>query len=252
MNNIIFDNNDELDDYFSNLKKLGSGYEGICYRNGNITCKIYKNFYQKIINGNFNNIEYLLNFKDVYVDNIYFIRGLILCKGKVVGSYTEYASGVSCIKKNLHRCNIDNLVNGLVVLKKNIYDLSKLGICIDDNFLGNTLYDGKVFKLIDTYSYYYFDKELDIDFIYQENMRNVFVELFQNITNKYYENDKFIYSFLRNVDSPYKDYLDDIDLIINPDKTILGIKDTISEYIGIEVDSFAKCRKKLLKKDNTV
>ena len=52
-----------------------------------------------------------------------------------------------------------------------------------------------------------------------------------------------------DTNSIYKDYLEDIDLIVNPDMTILGIKDAVSEYIGIEVDSFAKCRKKLLKKE---
>ena len=77
-------------------------------------------------------------------------------------------------------------------------------------------------------------------------MRKIISELFRNITYKYYELDNFIYSFLQDINSPYKNYLYDIDLLTNPDNTILEIKNTINEYMGYEIESFSNIKILLL------
>ena len=90
--------------------------------------------------------------------------------------------------------------------------------------------------------------DYDIDFVYRKNMRKVIHKLFLNITNYRGIEDNFIYRFLLNNDSIYKDYMKDIDLMINPDDTILGIKVELEEYIGYEINSFSECRKILVKR----
>ena len=75
--------------------------------------------------------------------------------------------------------------------------------------------------------------------------------LFLGITDKFYAKDNFVFDFLWYIDSPYKQYLVDTDMLINPVDTIIGIKNTIEEYVGYEIDAFSNCRKdiaKILKK----
>jgi len=123
---------------------------------------------------------------------------------------------------------------------------------MEDIFLGNILYLDGTFRFIDTGSYYdYIDipgvDRNDVDLVYRKNMRKVINKLFLCITDYRGEEDNFIYRFLLDTDSIYKDYMCDIDLMIDPDNTILGIKREVEEYIGYGMDSFSTCRKELVK-----
>lgn len=252
MNDIIFSSLNEVDIFFDSLKYLGSGSEGSCYKKGNMVYKKYNQLYSNLYSNDVS-IYRLLRYRDIVINNIYFIRKLMYFDNMVVGAVSNYASGISCSKKQLHRCKLDNIINALSILKRDIYELSKLGICIDDNFLGNILYDGDNFKLIDTGGYYYYSdipgigSNYDINFLYENNMRKIILQLFKNITDVGYIDDNFIYGFLWDIDSLYKDYLDDINLMVNPDKTIIGIRNDIGEYVGYEIDNFSQCRKDLLR-----
>lgn len=252
MEDIIFNSERDINGFFGHLKSLGSGSEGIVYKKGNYTYKRYNKLCRDLYSNDIS-IYRLLRYRDIIIDNIYFIRGLMYCNDMVVGSISGYSGGKCCSKLPLSRYKLDKLVNALYILKNNIYELSKLGICIEDNFLGNILYLDGTFRFIDTGSYYYYTdipgvKDYDIDFVYRKNMRKVIHKLFLNITDCKGIEDNFIYSFLIDNNSIYKDYMRDIDLMINPDDTILGIKRELEEYTGYEIDNFAKCRKLLLKR----
>lgn len=252
MEDIRFEGMEELDKFLGDDRYLGKGREGLCYK---VLNKTYKLYYSDYWTNNPMEIEQLLKFRDLLVENVYFIRGLVYVKDKMVASITDYAVGRSCGLINLCRCNLDRLVVALATLKKTIYELSELGIYVDDIFAPNILYDGNSFKLIDTSGYLYsteiggygHENKDDILVIYGENMKAVIRELFRGITDMKYENDNFIYSFLLEVNSPYKDYLVDSDLLMHPDKTIIGIRDTVCEYVGREIDSFSNCRRDLLR-----
>lgn len=254
MDDIRFNSLDNFTRYLinNNIRVLGSGKEGTCYKIGDKSYKLYNELYCNLYNNDVY-VKRLLQYKNVIIDNIYFIRALIYYNDNVVGSVTEYASGINCGDKKLHRCKIDKLVNALSILKNNIYELSKLGIYVEDDFLPNVIYDGNNFKLIDTGDYFNYselDSTLNKDNvmdIYRKNMTKIIKMLFTNITNKYYIVDHFIFGFLWHIDSPYKSYLVDTDMLCNPDETILGIKNTICEYIGYEIDTFSKCKSDLLK-----
>lgn len=231
-------------DYFYDLKllKLGSGREGTCFKMNNRTYKIYNDSYIKLYH---NREEELLKFKDINIDNIYFIKELIYFNKELVGTICDYAPGISCAHAKLHLSKIDKLTCGLTNLKKSILELSELGIHIDDPYLGNILYDNGTFNLIDMFSSYY--SQDNITDIYQSNMQKIMSALYRNITNKYQSVDHFIYAFLNDINSPYKEYLVDPDLLLNPYETITGIKTVIEEYIGHEITTFSKSYKDLLK-----
>lgn len=252
MEDIRFYSMEELDNFLENGRYLGRGREGICYK---ILNKTYKLYYHDYWTSDPIEIENLLWFKDLMVENVYFIRGLIYVDDRMVASITDYAVGRSCGIVNLHRCNLDRLIVALATLKKTIYELSELGIYVYDSFVSNILYDRNSFKLIDTSSYLYsteicgygYSNKDDILVIYEANMKAVIRVLFRKITDVREQQDNFIYSFLQEINSPYKDYLQDRDLLIHPDKTIIGIRDTICEYVGGEIDSFSNCRRDLLR-----
>lgn len=252
---INFTDLNQVVNFFRGSKKIGCGREGTCYKIGNISYKLYNSEYRSIYEDKENHVR-LLQFKDVMVDNFYFIKSLIYYNDKLIGSVSEYAKGICCGKIFLHRRNLDILIIALNILKKNVYELSRLGIYIDDQDLSNMVYDDHIFKLIDGGDYYYSDDIIirgnkkiieNVDSIYRENMRKVVSMLFKSITNFYNQWDAFIFEYLSDINSPYKDYLSDIDMMLNPDETIIGIRNTIQEGIGREISSFGNCRRDLLR-----
>ena len=252
MESIRFYSMEELNNFLEGGRYLGRGREGICYK---ILNKTYKLYYYDYWTSDPIIIENLLKFRDLIVENVYFIRKLVYVDDKVVASITDYAVGRSCGIVNLHRCNLDSLIVALAALKKTIYELSELGIYVYDIFASNILYDRNSFKLIDTSGYLYstemcgfeHSNKDDILVIYEKNMKTVIQVLFSEITDVRRPSDNFIYLFLQEVDSPYKDYLQDRDLLIHPDKTIIGIRDTICEYVGEKIETFSNCRRDLFR-----
>lgn len=253
MDDIKFYEISQIVEFFRGSKKLGYGREGACYKIKNMSYKFYNSLYREI----YGEIEYqkqLTLFRNKMVDNIYFIRGLMFYGDKLMGSVTEYANGNSCGKIWLYKNNLDKLISALGILRKDIYHLSELGICVMDHDLSNVLYDGNVFSLIDVGEYYYSRDVIymgdnvivtDVDEIYKENMRKIICLLFEGITSAYGIYDKFVFAYLQAVNSPYKDYLEDIDLMLEPDDTIRGIRSEIQEGIGREITTFSSCRKDL-------
>lgn len=257
MKDIRFNSLIQVVDFFcdTKLKVLGSGAEGTCYKVGNKTYKLYNDIYSDLFNNEVDKMN-LLKFRDIIINNVYFIRALIYYENDLIGIITDYASGINCGKTLLYRRNLDKLILALNTLSDNIYELSKLGIYIEDHFLPNILYDNVNFKLIDTGSYYY-SKEIpesddnkdkdDIEVIYKKNMTKIMKMLFSSITNVDPLRDNFIFAFLWYIDSPYKKYLVDTDLLLNPGDTITGIRNTIQEEIGREITAFSQCKNDLLR-----
>ena len=251
MEDIRFSSEKDVRNFFGHLKSLGSGSEGVVYKKGIYAYKKYNDLYRNLYSNDIS-IYRLSRYRDIIIDNIYFIRGLMYYNDMVVGSISKFSGGVNCSKLHLYMCKLDKLIMALSILKKNVYELSKLGICIDDNFLGNILYLDGSFRFIDTGGYYYYTdipgvNRNDIDFVYRGNMRKVVYKLFLCITDYMGIDDNFVYRYLLDTDSIYKDYMCDIDLMIDPDDTILGIKRELEEYIGYEIDSFSSCRKDLIR-----
>lgn len=252
MNDIIFNDDKDIDGFFGHLKSVGTEIEGTVYKKRNYAYKRYNLLYRDLYSNDIY-IYRLLRYRDVIIENIYFIRGLMYCNGNVIGSISKYSGGVKCNKLQLHRYRLDKLIKALSTLKKNIYELSKLGICIEDNFLGNILYLDGSFRFIDTGSYYYYTDipgviDYDVNFVYRRNMTKILNKLFLSITDYKGIEDNFVYRFLLDNNSIYKDYMIDTELMINPDDTIIGIKKELEEYIGYEIDNFSQCRKILVKR----
>ena len=244
MENIRFDNISHIVEFFRGSKKFGYGMEGTCYRIGDMSYKFYNSLYREI----YSELDFqkeLIKFKDVKIENIYFIRALIFYGEQLMGSVSEYSNGKSCNNLWLCRSNLNKIVNALVILKESIYKLSQLGICIMDHDLSNMLYDGNVFSLIDVGDYCYSNCVMSIDDIYKDNMKKICGLLFRGITGYYNMYDDFIFGYLQKVNSPYKDYLKDINLMLDMDGTIIGIRNEIQECIGREIITFSSCRKDL-------
>ena len=248
MNNIVFKDLIQFVDFVRTFdKKLGVGMEGTCYKKDDKTYKLYNHSYRDNYD-NSKSQENLLKFRDIHVDNFYFIRSLIFIRSSIVGSVSKYADGKTCSKIYLHRRNLDDLINALNLLKKNIMDLSRKHIYINEFWLENILYDGIKFSFIDTGAYYFQeDSGDDVTTIYRKNITTIMKYLFKSITNFTSSLDNFIFAYLNEINSEYKDYLEDADLMINPDETIIGIRNVIQEGIGREITTFSDCRRELLR-----
>lgn len=254
MENIVFSDIITFTDFVRSFdKKLGVGMEGTCYKKGNNSYKLYNRIYRDTYDTSTAQRR-LMRFKDIQIDNFYFIRNLIFIRENIVGSVSQYAKGSNCYQIELYKKNLDNLINALNILKKNVMELSKNYIYIDDLWLENILYDNREFKFIDTSDYYLRedsknsnDKYDDVNAIYRKNMTVIMKVLFKDITSYNSFLDNFIFAYLTEIGSEYKDYLIDTDLMIDPDTTIIGIRNLIQEDIGREITSFSNCRKDLLR-----
>ncbi|MBQ2873416.1 MAG: hypothetical protein IJE89_05405 [Bacilli bacterium] len=254
MDNMIFKDLVHFVDFTRSFdKKLGVGMEGTCYKKGKNSYKLYNRTYRDIYDSRQEQVR-LLKFRDIQIDNFYFIRSLIFIRENIVGSVSSYADGVNCSDAKLYKRNLDNLINALNILKGNVIELSKNYIYIDDLWLENILYDNREFIFIDTSDYYLRedskkpnDKSDDVSDIYRKNMTIIMKLLFKAITSYNSLIDNFIFAYLTEIDNEYKDYLVDTDLMIDPDTTIIGIRNAIQEGIGREITSFSNCRKDLLR-----
>lgn len=253
MENIRFNKLSQVVDFFKEAEKIGSGTEGTCYKIGDKSYKLYHPLFCNLY-GNSVYRNRLLKLRESVVENFYFIKNLIYLRGNLIGSISDYAPGKSCDDIFLHKRNLDRLIIALDTLKKNIYELSEQRIYIDDEFLSNILYDSNVFRIIDTGGYFLSsdipidssDKDRDdVLTIYKRNMKKIMYLLFKKITDLDEEHDDFIFAYLWRINSPYKKYLIDDDLMLNPSETIIGIRNTIQEDIGREITSFSNCRRDL-------
>ena len=200
MNNIEFKNTELLDSYIKNnyIELLGSGREGNSFLLPNDI--VLKKLYKK------RNINYLNRFDGIKIDGVVFARGGIIIDKSVYGLLLKYVEGKSFNKIDYCELDLNELAISLNNLLKIIKELSNKGICISDFYIGNIIYDGNDFTLIDTQDYYY----KDIKDLYIENVNIVMKNLYRCL----FYNNYMIHSFLLN--SNLKDYYYDYYLLSNP------------------------------------
>lgn len=241
-------------------QKLGYGIEGTCYRVGDMTYKVYNNAYREMLERK-NLVHALKKYRDVFIDNVYFIRRLVYVGDMLACSVTNYADGVACNKISLYEKNLDTLIQAFEELSAALFELSAFGISTQDPFLGNILYNDQVFQLIDTAGYSPYRNRLEksndnnrleednnsdyLFALYKKNALPFMKLLLAKVTN--HKKDDFIFRYLKDIHSPYQDFLNDEDLLMEPDLTIASIRDAIQEGIGRKIDTFSSCKTDLVR-----
>ena len=237
MTDLYFDTHEELEKFLKDKPFLGQGCEGRVYKFGDYSLKIYP---ESCYNPN-----YYLRFKDVDVNNFYFKKNVVfLEQEKVIGTISNYAKGETLDYSYLYNVPIDNLIKSLEILLRDIKEISKKNISLEDAiFIKNIVYDGFCFKFIDTNTYFY---DFDNYNLYKKNVLEVMRELMFSITNSSLK-DSFLNYYINKINPRYNYYLD-YELLLNPINLLKKLKYSLEEFCEEEIISFKDCEKNIKKK----
>ena len=228
MENLLFNNKSELNDYIRkhSIQCLGLGREGICYLldNGLVLKKLYNEYYS----------DFALQFKDINIESFVFAKTGIIINNFINAVFMDYIKGFTILEKIPYDQNILIIAEQLQKLVEDIKKISKLGIIAKDFYPGNIIYNEKGFIIIDTISYLYLNKG-DV------KVNNLF-----EIMNKVYDAlIKEIY-FCKEIPSNLL-FMGKIDILENPKEYLKELKLKIEEISQQEVITLGDIKKILNK-----
>ena len=248
MKDLYFDNKQQLEHFLKNKTFLGKGAEGSCYRYEDSTLKIFDGILKDEIRNIKYDKNYYLQFKDINVENFHFVKNIIYLNDakdfKIIGLISNYASGNNLDYNSLYDVPIDSIINSLEILLDNILSLSNNLIAVKDAvFIKNILYDGKIFKFIDTSNFFFIEE--DPYYIYKNNVVEIMKELIISIINGY--GDSCVCNYFKHVSSEYNYYYDP-GLLADPIKYLKKLKLILEEYCEKEIKTFKDCESIMKKK----
>lgn len=178
--------------------------------------------------------EKFLQFQNVRIKRVAFIRYLIFVGNRLAGVISPYIKGANI--KSFALC--DEEISKVVAATENfvltIQELNDRQIYAKDTWDENIIYHNKKLGIIDTSEFYEFDMDKrardNIKFAMQAVMRSAF-----NVRKVY---GNVIIDYLRISDSRYKKYNDDLSLLQNPRELLLGVKSELEEYLQMPIERF--------------
>lgn len=240
MENLNFKNLYDLEEFLQYKELLGQGAEGVCFKIGDYTLKIYKHLLEtrktQTKEDNERLYNYFLKFKDVEIDNFTFVKNIATMEnGNIIGTISKYVKGTSLDLLKLHNLPIEDILKAIEQLIPNIKRLSaEYNIKVEDVFMTNIIYEQNKIYFIDTSSYS-FDEE-EPYYIYKYNMIHIMKELMRCVTNSYH--DYTLIEFLNKFNSECN-YIEEEELLLNPIKLLKQIKKAIEEFCDTEIMSFS-------------
>jgi len=245
MNDLYFNSLEEINNFLLFKKYLSSGVEGSCYKYNDYTLKFFHNYLEQ---NSIYDEKYYLQFKDINVDNFYFVKNMIYLGNednkKIIGTISNHATGNTLSYNSLYAVSINKLIESLKILRKNVLELSQNAISLGDSiFIKNIIYDD-VFKFIDLANFYYTYEEPY--YLFKNNFYIIMRELFPSIINSYSKDD-IIVEYINKIDNQYN-IMYDYELLLNPVKLITNLKNSLEDYCNIEINSFKDCESILKQK----
>lgn len=184
----------------------------------------------------------LLQFKDVDVEQFYFIKSLLFTGAfNIHSTIYKYASGIDIDQKSLASYNIDDIINAIGVLQNSIKKLSELGIYANDVNYGNVIFDGMTLSIIDTCEYYY--SENDPSQVYEDNLMYIMNTIFSNLFYTFYQNRfstvRMIHKYFSIRGSEFENFRQ-MDYLMDPVNTLIGMRKFMEEDLGVSLYSFGE------------
>lgn len=252
MENLVFSC---IEDFETILKKdnfLGEGAQGTCYLYNEIwTLKIFKGRYTKYLQSK--GIDSILRYQDVEIDNYSFVKCLVFLGDTIAGALSPYTKGKDLTKIPLSSLNINDVASMAKELALSTELLTMLNIRAYDVRRKNIIYGDQGLTVIDTLGFDDFSGQN-----YNKNLRVNLEMVMSCVINSALglidpsipmEVDyEIVAYFLRQIDSKYKDYATDVNLLMKPDELLLGIKSELEEFIETSISTFSDAKKPLQRK----
>ncbi len=152
--NLIFESEEQLNNYIGKLRYINTGSEGSCYQDKNEVLKIYEGCSE--LSG-----DELLKFEDINIPSFVFTKKLILVKDCIRGSVMDFKKGLNLdnyinsphLITPIEEIELSILIEALNLFFKDVILLNKSNISADDIYYTNILFSGLRFYAIDTDSF---------------------------------------------------------------------------------------------------
>lgn len=233
MDNMYFLNRMTALEYF---KKHGTKVYGNMYKlpDG----RLIKKYDENKSHSSFLSKDRLLDFKDVNIEGVSFIKALVYTGlFDVYATITRDVPGMSLKEMPLGYYQIDYLIAAIKKFENTIRELSSEGISATmDVYIGNIIYDGKTLTLIDTAEYYYKSKSTMV--IYEDNMLALMNDIFFNIFSiTGYTEIYYLKEYFKMRGSKYIKF-DEKEFLLNPSETLTEIRNLFEEDFGLKINTF--------------
>lgn len=230
MENLVFESEADLDKFLEGKIKLGHGFEGDCYLlEGKWVLKRFKTPH------NIDFSEDYLQFRNVKIDNVSFVKYVVHAEGYLAGVITPYIKGVDIYKFPLAREEISKVASATQNMTLTIQKLNNAGIWTWDVHNKNIIYHNKKLGIIDTIMFEWLKDDLSKERWNWFIMRTIILSAFGNNVPKYLEMMK----------STFRNYSKDIEMLKNPRELLLGVKAQLEEFLQIPVERFSDAEEPL-------
>lgn len=230
MENMEFKNRTELREYIKEhtVKNLGMGREGECHLldNGSVVKYLYGDF----------DPNFALQFKDFPDSSFIFAKAGAFVDGYVVAQFMEHANGKSLLDEVPTGQEIATLGDHLEVVTDSIELISEKSVLVKDFFGGNIIYDGNVFKIVDTLYYLLLPMSRYRKENFYEIMNRLYACLLNDIMKHRRVNERF-------------SFYGQLDYLTHPKKYLLMLRDYIADITREEVKTLEEASLALRKKN---
>lgn len=221
---VKFDNKSDFLLFIKKLVFLDKGSQGECYYNPNDN-KVYKIF-SSYLEDNFTDFDkdYYMKFRNAKNETFIWLDDVIMVGNYCVGYITNYVNGVMLNKINPLTINIDEFLNFMRKVNRDIEIVSKCGIQIED-IMYNLMYSKNGINIIDFVNYYF--SNLNYEKLLLKNMERFNMVIYYFLIDTYFE--EFINSDIL-LSEMYKSK------DINLEKFINLFRTKLSEYMGYKIN----------------
>lgn len=231
MEHLRFKNYNDLKNFITKLKYISEGGDGVVYLLDNKwSLKIFHHWRTSASD--------IIPFLNLEIEGFAFPVSLVYLGDEVVGVIAPFIKGKDISVKKLADEEISKIVTASSALLPRIGELSYLHILAKDTEEVNIIYGDNKLTVIDP---------LQFEFL---RSRNIFVEnleiVMASVVNSALDERTLkINTFLKLINSRYKNYQIDWEQLSHPKELILGIKGELEEFLQMRIVRFSDAKEPL-------
>lgn len=234
MEHLRFKNYNELKNFVNGLKFIGEGGDGAVYLLDNKwSLKIFHHWRTSASD--------IVPFLNLEIDGFAFPKCLVYLDDEVVGVIAPFIKGKDIFRKKLAGEEISKIVTASSALLPGIGELSYLYILAKDAEEVNIIYGDNKLTVIDPLNFEFLSSKN----IFAENLKIVMASVVNSALD---ERTLKINTFLKLINSRYKNYQTDWEQLSHPKELLLGIKGELEEFLQMRIVRFNDAEEPLQRK----
>lgn len=234
MEHLRFKNYNDLTSFINSLPFIGEGGDGAVYLVDNKwSLKIFHHWRTSASD--------IIPFLNLEIDGFAFPVSIVYLREEVVGVIAPFIKGKDISAKKLAGEEISKVITASSALLPGIEELSYLHILARDAEEVNIIYGDNNLMVIDPLQFEFLSSKN----IFAENLEIVMTSVVNSALD---ERTLKINTFLKLINSRYKNYQNDWELLSHPKELFLGIKSELEECLQLRIERFSDVEEPLIRK----